>query len=70
MRTVLAWWVKSVAIGSYPCGVLDPIRPIRLVLCSNMTGFTAGTGRGPRIYSNHMQMDQCHVGLLVQRGDS
>lgn len=26
-----AWWVKSVAIGCYSCGVLVPIRPIRLV---------------------------------------
>lgn len=26
-----AWWVKSVAIGCFPCGVCTPTRPIRLV---------------------------------------
>lgn len=31
MRTWRAGWVKSVAIGFYPCGVWVPIRPIRLV---------------------------------------
>jgi len=31
MRTRLAWWVKSVAIGCHPDGVWVPIRPIRLV---------------------------------------
>lgn len=32
-------------------------------LCSNMTGITAGAGTRPGIYRNHMQMDQCHIGL-------
>lgn len=48
---------ESVAIGWYPSGVWGPTRPIRLVCTRTRLESATETGRGPRIYRNHMQMD-------------
>lgn len=69
-------WVLGCLMSKVCCYWLLPLwclsshKTNKACLCSNMTGITAGTGRGPGIYSNYMQMDQCHVELLEQRGDS
>ncbi len=63
MSKVRCYWLL-------PLWCLSSHKTNKARLCFNMTGITAGTGRGPGIYRNRMQIDQCHVGLLEQRGDS
>lgn len=67
MRPQLAWWVCRYWLIPQRC--LSSHKTNKACLYLDQTAVATETGRGPRIYRNHMQMVRHHVVLLEQEGD-